>query len=159
VLAARLAKTQCRRNYHNRKKKMKKANKTNKTKKSKRGEKSGKSSEQSNKSKRKATTKTASPREDTASPSYEVTYIAVDEIKVPGGRRQLSPGTMASLKDSIAVIGLRSPLTVCKINGVTRLVGGLHRLEAVKALGWKTAPVVHIEGSEKVARLWEISEN
>jgi hypothetical protein len=107
---------------------MKKANKTNKTKKSKRGEKSGKSSEQSNKSKRKATTKTASPREDTASPSYEVTYIAVDEIKVPGGRRQLSPGTMASLKDSIAVIGLRSPLTVCKINGVTRLVGGLHRL-------------------------------
>jgi ParB-like nuclease domain len=121
--------------------------------------KSGKNSEQSNKSKKKATAKASSPRKDAGSPSYEVTHIAVDEINVAGGRRQLSPGTVASLRDSIAVIGLRSPLTVCEINGVTRLVGGHHRLEAVKALGWKTAPVVHIEGGEKVARFWEISEN
>jgi hypothetical protein len=93
-------------------------------------------------------------------PSYKVVYIAVDDIKVAGQRRQVNPEKVGELKDSIAKLGLRTPLTIRPLKGgEKRLITGLHRLEAVKALGLKKVPCVYIRGGPRVAELWEISEN
>jgi ParB-like chromosome segregation protein Spo0J len=93
-------------------------------------------------------------------PSYEVHNIAVDQIVVSGNRRQFQPEKAEDLKGSIAKIGLRTPLTIEKLVwGKKRLLTGVHRLAAVKALGWETVPCVYFTGGKKEARLWEISEN
>jgi ParB-like chromosome segregation protein Spo0J len=112
-----------------------------------------------NKSKRKAIAKSASPGDGATSPSYKIHHILVEQIEVSKKRRQVHPEKVKDLKDSIATIGLRTPLTVKPLWGKKPLITGLHRLEAVKALGWKKVPCVYITGGEKVARLWEISEN
>jgi ParB-like chromosome segregation protein Spo0J len=116
-------------------------------------------SKATNKSKKKAIAKSASPGDGATSPSYKIHYIAVEQIEVSKKRRQVHPEKVKDLKDSIATIGLRTPLTVKPLWGKKPLITGLHRLEAVKALGWKKVPCVYITGGEKVARLWEISEN
>jgi ParB-like chromosome segregation protein Spo0J len=116
-------------------------------------------SKATNKSKKKAIAKSASPGDGATSPSYKIHYIAVEQIEVSKKRRQVHPEKVKDLKDSIATIGLRTPLTVRPLWGKKPLITGLHRLEAVKALGWKKVPCVYITGGEKVARLWEISEN
>jgi ParB-like chromosome segregation protein Spo0J len=93
-------------------------------------------------------------------PTYKIHHIVVDQIEVSGKRRQLHPEKVKDLKDSIARIGLRTPLTIRSFNsGKKQLITGVHRLHAVKALGWKKVPCVYITGGAKVARLWEISEN
>jgi ParB-like chromosome segregation protein Spo0J len=93
-------------------------------------------------------------------PTYKIHHIAVDEIEVSGKRRQYHPKKAEALKDSIARIGLRTPLTIRSFtSGKKQLITGGYRLEAVKALGWKKVPCVYITGGAKVARLWEISEN
>jgi ParB-like chromosome segregation protein Spo0J len=116
-------------------------------------------SKATNKSKKKAIAKSASPGDGATSPTYKIHYIAVEQIEVSKKRRQVHPEKVKDLKDSIATIGLRTPLTVRPLWGKKPLITGLHRLEAVKALGWKKVPCVYITGGEKVARLWEISEN
>jgi ParB-like nuclease domain len=93
------------------------------------------------------------------SPSYEVYFIPVDEIKVAGKRRQVNPEKVNDLKESVAKLGLRTPLTIRNVRGKRYLITGLHRWEAVKALGWEKVPCVYIRGGKKLARLWEISEN
>ena len=112
-----------------------------------------------NKSKKKAIVKSASPGDGATSPSYKIHHILVEQIEVSKKRRQVHPEKVKDLNDSIATIGLRTPLTVRPLWGKKPLITGLHRLEAVKALGWKKVPCVYITGGEKVARLWEISEN
>ena len=112
-----------------------------------------------NKPKKKAIAKSASPADDATKPSYKIHYIAVEQIEVSKKRRQVHPEKVGDLKGSIAKIGLRTPLTVKPLWGKKPLITGLHRLEAVKALGWKKVPCVYITGGEKMARLWEISEN
>jgi len=92
-------------------------------------------------------------------PSYKVYNVAIAKIKVVGKRRAVDPKKVQELADSIPEIGLRTPLTVRKAGNVTRLITGLHRLEAARRLGWEKVPVVYIKGGKKVARLWEISEN
>jgi ParB-like nuclease domain len=92
-------------------------------------------------------------------PSYKVYYVVIKQIKVASPRRQINPQKVKELKESIAEIGLRTPITVRVVDGTKHLIAGLHRLAAVKALGWEKIPVVKIKGGKKVARLWEISEN
>jgi ParB-like chromosome segregation protein Spo0J len=129
-------------------------------------DKSGKNSEKkaigkaTNKSKKKAIAKSASPGDGATSPSYKIHYIAVEQIEIGKKHRQVHPKKVNGMKNSIATIGLRTPLTIRPFkSGKKRLSTGVHRLEAVKALGWKKVPCVYITGGEKVARLWEISEN
>ncbi len=93
------------------------------------------------------------------SPNFEVRDIEVNKIRVKGNRRQLDPKKVEEITDSINEIGLRTPITVRGHLRGPILVAGLHRLEAAKLLGWKTIPCVYIGGGERVARLWEISEN
>ncbi len=92
-------------------------------------------------------------------PSYKTRDIRINKIKVIGERRALDSEAVRNLADSIRKLGLRTPITVRRKNGTTRLVTGLHRLEAAKMLGWRTIPCLVIRGGKTVARLWEIAEN
>jgi ParB-like chromosome segregation protein Spo0J len=85
--------------------------------------------------------------------------IAIDDIIVGDGRRDLNAETVRKLADSIEKLGLRHPITVRRRNGGYILVAGRHRLEACKKLGrdYIAASIVTMTNDD--ARLWEISEN
>ena len=59
--------------------------------------------------------------------------LSIKEIQVKEGRRSLDTCHVGELADSIREIGLLNPLTIDRDNF---LIAGLHRLEAVKRLGW-----------------------
>lgn len=82
--------------------------------------------------------------------------IPISEIKVNPGRRETAPADIRELADSIAEIGLLNPVTVSQSR---TLIAGLHRLEAVKLLGWTEIECVvsSLEGLR--AELAEIDEN
>ncbi len=82
--------------------------------------------------------------------------IPISEITVNPGRRQVVPGDVQELADSIAEIGLLNPVTVSQSR---TLIAGLHRLEAAKLLGWTEIECV-VSGLEGLrAELAEIDEN
>ena len=82
--------------------------------------------------------------------------IKISKIKVKPGRRATVPAHIEELSKSIAEIGLLNPLTV---EQDYTLIAGLHRLEAVKLLGWKEVEctVTSLEGLQ--AELAELDEN
>jgi ParB family chromosome partitioning protein len=82
--------------------------------------------------------------------------IQIDKIKVNPGRREALPEHIEELAKSIAEIGLLNPITV---DHDFTLIAGLHRLEAVKGLGWTEieCTVSSLEGLQ--AELAEIDEN
>lgn len=98
------------------------------------------------------------PSDAPETPSYAIHRVGIDLIKVVGERRRVNPEKLEELKDSIAKLGLRTPLAVRPLLAERHLVAGLHRLEAVRSLGWKKVPCVFIK-DKRVARIWEISEN
>lgn len=82
--------------------------------------------------------------------------LSIKEIQVKEGRRSLDTCHVGELADSIREIGLLNPLTIDRDNF---LIAGLHRLEAVKRLGWTEVDctVSSLEGLS--AELAEIDEN
>jgi ParB-like chromosome segregation protein Spo0J len=113
-----------------------------------------------NLSAREAVGKGPAPADQRTAPSYKVRDYAVDAIKVDvSKRRPVNPTTVKNLVTSVSAIGLRTPLTIRVVGGVRHLVAGLQRLEAVKALGWKTVPCVCTHGGEIAARKCQIAEN
>ena len=65
--------------------------------------------------------------------------VNVDEVYVPAKRKKtLEPDKVESLAENILENGLRMPIQVREGKGRYVLVEGLHRLEAVKALGEET---------------------
>lgn len=82
--------------------------------------------------------------------------IPVDEIQIKEGRRELNDDHVRELADSICELGLLNPITVDKDH---TLIAGLHRLQAVKLLGWQSVEctVSSLEGLQ--AELAEIDEN
>lgn len=82
--------------------------------------------------------------------------IPVNEIQVKEGRRGADADIVRGLADSIREVGLLNPLTV---DGGHVLIAGLHRLEAVKLLGWAEVEctISSLEGLQ--AELAEIDEN
>ncbi len=82
--------------------------------------------------------------------------IQIDKIKVNPGRREALPEHIEELAKSIAEVGLLNPITVDR---EYTLIAGLHRLEAVKRLGWAEieCTVSSLEGLQ--AELAEIDEN
>ena len=82
--------------------------------------------------------------------------IKISKIKVKPGRRTTVPAHIEELSKSIAEVGLLNPLTV---EQDYTLIAGLHRLEAVKLLGWKEVEctVTNLEGLQ--AELAELGEN
>lgn len=82
--------------------------------------------------------------------------VPISEIKVNPGQREVRTEDIWELADSISEVGLRNPVTVdCS----HPLIAGLHRLEAVKLLGWTEieCTVNGLEGLQ--AELAEIDEN
>ncbi len=90
---------------------------------------------------------------------YKVRDVAIAKIKVVGERRPVDPEGVKTLAKSFRAIGIRTPLTVRKVDGEIRLVAGLHRLEAAKSLGWKKIPCTFLHGGKVVEEMWQIGEN
>ncbi len=75
----------------------------------------------------------------------ETLTVAIEDIYVPVKRRRtLNEKTMETIAESIIEEGLRTPIRVRRDEERGRfvLVNGLHRLEALKALGETTVPAV-----------------
>lgn len=82
--------------------------------------------------------------------------IQINMIKVKPGRRAAVRENIEELSKSILEVGLLNPVTVDRDN---TLIAGLHRLEAVKLLGWTEieCTVSSLEGLQ--AELAELDEN
>ena len=82
--------------------------------------------------------------------------IRIFQIKVNPGRREADPEAVHKLADSISEVGLMNPITV---DQEYTLIAGLHRLEAVKMLGWAEIECTVSSLDGLLAQLAEIDEN
>jgi ParB/RepB/Spo0J family partition protein len=85
--------------------------------------------------------------------------LAIDDIIIPEGRREVDPAVVKRLADSIESIGLRHPVTVRKKGEQYILVAGRHRIEACKKVGREHVPAIIVSMTNAEARMWEIAEN
>lgn len=93
--------------------------------------------------------------------------ISVSEIKPSPNGRPVVATRVAALAESIAAIGLRTPITVRRsvvLDGGRpapgyEIVAGRHRFEATRVIGAGEIEAFVMEGSEDDAALWEIDEN
>jgi hypothetical protein len=86
-------------------------------------------------------------------------WLPLDEIDIPETARPYNATDVASLKNSIAAIGLQTPISVIERDGRYRLIAGRHRLQALRLLKAEKAPVRVVDMSDIEARLWAICEN
>jgi ParB family chromosome partitioning protein len=84
----------------------------------------------------------------------EIKMVEIAAIVIPGGRRPAR--NVDELAESINHNGLLTPIAVTE--GL-RLVAGLHRIEACKALGWREIPALVLKGDALLAQLAELDEN
>ncbi len=63
-----------------------------------------------------------------------------------GNPRELPPEQAQALVNSIHELGYSSPIVTRKVGDRLEVLDGHHRLEALKALGFQTAPVIVLEG-------------
>lgn len=82
--------------------------------------------------------------------------VPISEIKVNPGRREVGTKNIEDLAKSISEIGLLNPIT---ISADHTLIAGLHRLDAVKMLGWSEIDCNISDVSGLLAKLAEIDEN
>lgn len=83
--------------------------------------------------------------------------LELGEIIVGQRRRSLDPMFVDQLSESIKETGLLNPIT---IDGDNNLIAGMHRLEAVRKLGWKKIACHVIKGIDAIhAELAELVEN
>jgi ParB family chromosome partitioning protein len=89
----------------------------------------------------------------------EIKSIRIDNIKVIGNHRPIVKKKLRVIKDSMAKIGLKTPITVRATKEGYKLVTGRHRLEAAKLLGWTKIDAFVMAGGKTESRLWTIAEN
>ena len=85
--------------------------------------------------------------------------LAIDDIIIPPGRREIKSDAVKRLADSIEGVGLRHPITVRKKGEQYILIAGLHRIEAFKRLKREHIPACIVSMTNAEARMWEIAEN
>lgn len=85
--------------------------------------------------------------------------LAIDEITINDGRREIVPSTVKRLAESIEKVGLRHPITVRRKGEGYSLIAGRHRIEAYKKLGREHIPACIVTMTNAEARMWEIAEN
>ena len=84
----------------------------------------------------------------------------VDAVDVGERLRSIDPERVAALAESIDLLGLQQPISVWSPDDDTLdLVAGLHRLEAVKKLGWEEIDCIFVDMDPLDRQLWEIDEN
>lgn len=91
-----------------------------------------------------------------------IEIVNLDFIKIGPRHRELREEQVSSLVQSIAKIGLKTPITVRQATPEDDmiLVAGAHRLEACKRLFMDEIEAFVIENDdEEAARMWEIAEN
>jgi len=83
--------------------------------------------------------------------------VTIKQIKIGDRKRSLKTESVNQLAESIKEIGLLNPITITQDK---RLISGMHRLEAVKLLGWTTIDcnVLHYNDALH-EELIEIDEN
>ena len=75
--------------------------------------------------------------------------IRIDEVYVPSKhRRDLDPGAVEALAESILEVGLQTPISVRRDGERFVLVNGVHRLEACKALGEETITAIVVRAPQ-----------
>lgn len=89
----------------------------------------------------------------------ELSAVPLEQVKVPPGGRELDPANVRTLRDSIDVIGLKTPIAVLRgEDGRLTLTAGRHRLEACRQLRYVRISAYVFTNPLK-ARLWTIAEN
>jgi ParB/RepB/Spo0J family partition protein len=99
--------------------------------------------------------------------SPKIVKIAIADIQVVSEHRELNLAVVRVIAESMLVIGLKTPITVRRIekirDGVStaaiELLAGRHRLEAASSLGWTHIDAFVMEGDETEARIWQLLEN
>jgi ParB-like nuclease family protein len=85
--------------------------------------------------------------------------IRVKAIRVIGQHRPLVSKKVQIIADSMAKIGLKTPITVRAGKKGPALITGRHRLEAAKSLGWRNIDCFVMKGDKTERRLWTLAEN
>ena len=89
-----------------------------------------------------------------------IEQIFVDLIPIPDRHRPVGKEAVDALADSMAKIGLRTPITLRAVGETDiELVAGAHRLAAAKQLGWEKIDCIVLDCDETQAEMWEIAEN
>jgi hypothetical protein len=93
---------------------------------------------------------------------YKIEQIPVSCVTIPERHRPLRSGVLDSLAQSIAQVGLRTPISVYQDgpDGDVILVAGQHRLKACERLEWDFIPAIFLDKENAIEReMWEIDEN
>jgi DNA modification methylase len=91
-------------------------------------------------------------------PALQIVQVPVTQLRPwPGNPRHMPRAEMASLQRSVSQWGVVQPLVVRRADGV--VIGGHQRLEAAKALGHQTVPVIYVDLSEAEAKLLNLALN
>ncbi len=93
--------------------------------------------------------------------------VLVENVQITGKRREPDPEKVKTLAASISMVGLRTPITVRRIEKerdgdsktILALVAGHYRLEAFKSLEIKRIPAFVIESDKSDARILQLIEN
>jgi ParB-like chromosome segregation protein Spo0J len=93
-----------------------------------------------------------------APPAMRVRRIKIADIviKTP---RELNPVDVAAKAESMATIGMKTPITVRKVDGQIELVAGEERFAAAKLLRWEEIDAAFFKGGRTPARIWHHLEN
>ena len=93
-----------------------------------------------------------------APPAMKVRRIKLADIVVKDPR-ELNPTDVAAKAESMTTIGLKTPITVRKVDGQIELVAGEERFAAAKLLGWEEIDAAFFKGGRTPARIWHHLEN
>ena len=87
-------------------------------------------------------------------------FIPLEDVVVGARLRQVNETKVAMLAESIAAIGLQTPISVAPgVDGRPVLVAGLHRMEAIRRLGLAAIEAVTVVLDDLNRELWQIDEN
>lgn len=90
----------------------------------------------------------------------DIGKVWVDSVIVGQRHRALDPDKVEALAESIDALGLQQPISVHLGDADdVHLIAGLHRLEAVRKLGWEQVEASFVKLSPARREMWEIAEN
>lgn len=90
----------------------------------------------------------------------QLVMVDIKDIIIGPRHRQVDEVEAHSLSESIAEIGLQTPISIWKGDDQDKhLVAGLHRLRAAQLLGWDEILCSVVKMDEMHRELWEIDEN